>query len=74
MLFHCHGHLLNSLILLNLALLSEDSLSPEHGGQKLRILPDLLQLFSDLLLELTGVFKLWDIKVFVLVIFILCFS
>jgi hypothetical protein len=73
-LFHSHCHLLHSLILLNLAFFPEDCLSPEHGREELSILPDLLQLFSDLLLELTSVFELRDVEVLIFVVFILSFS
>lgn len=74
MLLHRHGHLLYSLILLQLALLSEDGFGPEHGGKQLGILPDSLKLLVDVLLELSGVLQFRDVEVFIFIVFVLGIS
>ena len=73
-LLHGHGHLINGLILLYFALFSENGFGPEHGREQFCILSDLFKLLIDVFLELPGVSQLWNVKVFIFVIFIFSLS
>jgi len=65
-LLHSEAHLLDSVVLLLLALLPEDGLGSEHGREELCILPDLIELVVDFLLELPRLLHFRNIEVLVL--------
>ena len=74
MLLHSHSHFFHSLVLLYLALFSENSFCSEHGRKQLGVLTNFFKFLGNLLLEFTSIFKFWNVEVLIFVVLILCLS